>query len=404
MAEITTLIPNRRYGIQGIGEHAAEIVIGGSNPIMFVPNYNISWNCATGNEKYFLNINAGSVIVPPGQNSTWDSGSGTPLKLLTTGRTDLWGIDGETVKWYVEIPEYPVSNIFEWTLLHSPHISFYHQPALTQEEINEGCVRPDDIVNSYAIYCDQKGKYVDSESMVIANYSSGKLGHIFRRKFISGDSNWWWLDSLEIIHQTSSMSLMRVTIPWEILDQATFPAILNDTFGYDTIGGTGYGPAASRQITSGLYSPASNGTATGVGVYCSGSGQDNTTGMYNDSDPETLMSDDGGGEPPASGSWMERSLDSSQAVLSASQYRPSFNGDGSITYQYDDADAETSEWEADTYSSGTLLATLTAYPNYMSREFSAYIIYTVGGGRTTKNADAWNLGQRHGMSLRIATA
>ena len=47
------------------------------------------------------------------------------------------------------LPEKPATNVFEFDI-ETQNLDFFYQPELTQEEIDEGAVRPDNVIGSYA--------------------------------------------------------------------------------------------------------------------------------------------------------------------------------------------------------------------------------------------------------------
>lgn len=135
-------------------------------------------------------------------------------------------------------------------------VDFWHQPPLTPEEIAEEAVRPDNIVNSYALY----DKVKRDHAIGGINYKCGKLFHIPRPRPIDAIGNWCWADLL------IENGRQIITIPWDFLNNAVYPIrhIAGDTFGDTDGAGTGI---SIELITKGSWwtCPAA-GSATMVSV------------------------------------------------------------------------------------------------------------------------------------------
>ncbi len=129
----------------------------------------------------------------------------------------------------------PDTNVFEWELS-APDLDFFYQPELTQEEIDEGSFRPENVVGSYAVYhktaCDaHKDPLITPDNLRIDGMKS-KAFHIYRPKIIDADGNKIW-GELNYIN-----GILSVTIPQEFLDTAIYPINIDPNFGYETKGGT----------------------------------------------------------------------------------------------------------------------------------------------------------------------
>ncbi len=108
-------------------------------------------------------------------------------------------------------------------------LRFFYQPALTQQEIDSGAVRPDNVVGSYAVYHATKGGMVDSRGK---NYKAGKAFHIYRPRIEDADGKWVWGE----LQYTGTQLI--TTIPQDFLDSAKYPIrhAAGDTFGYTDAG------------------------------------------------------------------------------------------------------------------------------------------------------------------------
>ena len=127
--------------------------------------------------------------------------------------------------------EKPDTNIVEFDI-ETKGLAFYYQPELTQEEIDDGASRPENVIGSYAVY--HESKQGDYSPMGLKNYRAGKAFHIYRPKIIdsAGTEVWGELNITD--------NLLTVEIPQEFLDNAVYPVrhAAGLTFGHTSIGGT----------------------------------------------------------------------------------------------------------------------------------------------------------------------
>lgn len=165
---------------------------------------------------------------------------------------------------------------FEWLLLEKPEaniltttvqskgLDFLYQPALTQEEIDNGTKRPENVIGSYAVYHSTKGGLNDVSSM---EYKTGKVAHIYRPKATDADQNETWCE-LNIEN-----GILAVTVSKDFLDKATYPIKVDPTFGYTSQG------ASTLQMSSGSFDgkmaqrgDSITGTLTKISAYLKNSG------------------------------------------------------------------------------------------------------------------------------------
>lgn len=128
------------------------------------------------------------------------------------------------------LPQKPASNVLRATI-QTKGLNFYYQPALTQEEIDEGASRPDNVVGSYAVYHSTKGGMNRADGM---EYKVGKAFHIYRPKVTDANGNEIWGE----LNIDEKNGLLTVSIDQTWLDNAMYPVIVDPTFGYTSIGGT----------------------------------------------------------------------------------------------------------------------------------------------------------------------
>ena len=217
------------YVINDLGDVVPKILIGGKTD-KHAPNLNMSFECASGLEKYFINLNRNSVIVVDEKPSLVDGS----ISLSIGNESDIWHIDENgKLKWDIEFQSKPKSNTFEWSLTHSPELVFYYQPKeLSATEIERGATRPPNVFGSYAVYCDRAGDYLDSNGDIIVSYKTGKLCHIYRPLCKDANGVETWADLL------IENGKLTITIPKVFLNTAEYPVTLDPTLGYSTEGGS----------------------------------------------------------------------------------------------------------------------------------------------------------------------
>src|SRR3972149_2166259 len=121
----------------------------------------------------------------------------------------------------VILKEKPASNVLEFTI-ETKSLDFFHQPALTQQEIDEGASRPANVEGSYAVYHKTKGGMNDAAGM---EYKVGKAFHIYRPEAIDATGKWVY-GELNITINEDGTGLMTKTFPQEFLDNAVYPVLI----------------------------------------------------------------------------------------------------------------------------------------------------------------------------------
>jgi len=154
----------------------------------------------------------------------------------------------------------PESNILKATI-QTKGLDFFYQPELTQEEIENGAERPENVIGSYAVYHKTKKNNIVGEQ----EYKTGKFCHIYRPKAIdkNGVENWCELNINEEVGE------LTVTVPQDFLDNASYPVIVDPTFGYTSTGGSiTYVSSGSDTEAPGMKSgSALSGTLTAISAY-----------------------------------------------------------------------------------------------------------------------------------------
>lgn len=172
----------------------------------------------------------------------------------------------------VVLNEKPDTNEFYFTLDNWQDLDFFYQGELSQWEIDNGAVRPDNVVGSYAVYHKTKVNH----KLGGTNYGTGKVGHIYRPKVIDADGNWTWAE------MRIAEGLLSVTVPQYFLDNAPYPITVDPTFGNTVEQNTSF---AGGNQTAGYWPVSEDGTVTSITwlyILTAGSAGDNVDfGYYN---------------------------------------------------------------------------------------------------------------------------
>ena len=218
-----------------------EVEIGDSKQTDFYPQLKIMrWDNEVNLSVRLIDDNAGSLI-KEGEKIIYDK----PDRKIEFYEGD----NCHKMVWFLK--EKPATNKVEFTI-QSKGLDFFYQPELTQKEKDEGCVRPENVVGSYAVYSEtHKTNWVGG-----TKYKVGKIGHIYRPHLY--DSN--GLEAWGILHIENG--IYSVEIPQEFLDKAVYPIKSNDDFGYTTKGV--YSTSGWSNYQQGTFDDALAGTVTAI--------------------------------------------------------------------------------------------------------------------------------------------
>jgi len=168
----------------------------------------------------------------------------------------------------------PSTNTFSFAI-DSHNLDYFYQPALTQDEIDAGDERPENVVGSYAVYYSNKQHDFTYPDGTAINYGTGKFCHILRPYAEDAVGNKVWCD----LNIDTDASILSVSVPQEFLDTAVYPVRVDPIFGKTTIGGTTTivsqnNQGACRKVMSSdtnayaksitMYTRSNTGTATGA--------------------------------------------------------------------------------------------------------------------------------------------
>ena len=270
----------------------------------------------------------------------------------------------------VHLPKKPASNVIELTLNVPKNLEFHYQPPLTKEEIAEGCIRPENVVGSYAVY--HASKAGDYSLRGGKNYKTGKAFHIYRPEAWDSAGNRVWCD----LHIDTDKQIATITVPQEWLDKAVYPVVVDPTFGYTSVGGSW---VYSLTICGSKFSMPENGTAKSIVVRArrSMSGTYMGTAIYSDNSGAVnikLAEDTGDVELLATENWYTSNISCEIAgdanywlCLFASKAARVRNDTGSAN-QFFRASSQTFEYWTCTMPTS----------DYLSHMLSIYCTYEVG--------------------------
>jgi hypothetical protein len=252
-----TQITDKPTLYKAVDDDRLRIEIGGSTDY-FAPSVNMSFKLKSDSEKYFLNI-------------CDDEEQVKTDKVTETFDKDLISVKvGDVESTFKSIDNsLKIERIFytkptevvKYKLAFSKGVEFLYQGELTTEEIKDGRIRPDNVVGSYAIYCDKANHIQDKSGNTVVNYGCGKLGHLYAP---------YWFDAKgseikgtqELIGNTLTFALPSEK--W--LDNAAYPIRLDPTLGAESAGASEYYNQFGYALAT-HYTATEDGTATEIGSY-----------------------------------------------------------------------------------------------------------------------------------------
>jgi hypothetical protein len=266
---------------------------------------------------------------------------------------------------------------FHYNIIGCEDYDFMYQPPLSEEEIAEGDVRPDDIVGSYAVY---------HKSLKDNEFETGKAFHIKRPVISDSDKNWIW-GELGFEPKTCTLT---VYVAHEFLDNAVYPVRVDPTLGYTSMGGSN-STVLLNTIATTYATSTENGTVTSISLGIDGNtvGTVNAKGVIYDNtqnnnalitdgvSPSTLL------PASASGSFTTIAYSVSPSITIGTGYSIGFVGDATVRYYYD-SPGGTQGW-SDPTNSYTSPQT-TGNTNFQTRKISQYINYSVSGGTVSSDS------------------
>jgi len=188
----------------------------------------------------------------------WDNEVNCSIRLITDEKNPVISTEGDKIKWVGDKIESHFYNLtegeggYEFEVIEKEptfgeyidftinikDLVFYPQPELTQKEKDEGAFRPENVVNSLAVYAKTpKTNWTGGKE-----YKCAKVGHIFRGKTIDVNGNWAWTRPEIILNSNGETGILRVWRDKDFLDKAVYPVrhAAGLEFGYHTEGGSAY--------------------------------------------------------------------------------------------------------------------------------------------------------------------
>jgi hypothetical protein len=341
-----------------LGDLKPKVTAGGKDKTKFVPNLNVSFF----DDEFYFNLNRKDKVI---KNEKAATASGKAS--LSGIDTDIWYIDDKgRFKWDIEFASRPAVNSWTWELKHTKGIEFYHQPALTAEEIADGCIRPEEVVGSYAVYCNKANN----------KYKTGKLCHIYRPFCYDANGNTIYAN----LHITDGQLTITIDTKW--LDSAAYPVRLDPTFGYTSKGASSTG-ADALYLWGTRFTPPESGTAVSITAYVKSTDASfkwkYALYEYGTSTCSLLSgAAEGGG---VIDDWSTLALSSSQAITS-SEYVLALQGSVSteaLLFYYDSGEFSGQEgYAAHNYTDDWDSSESFTFNNRL--RFSIYATYTESGG------------------------
>lgn len=281
-------------------------------------------------------------------------------------------LDGNSVEWNIHFTRKPLSNRIRFRVKDWQKYSFWYQGELTKKEKEIGCIRPDDVVGSYAVYYSDGRR--DNE------WGTGKVCHIKRPWAIDDKGEKVWC-SMEY-----DKGVLTVDIPEAWFNDHNV-VMLDPEIGYSGEGGSAIAANAFyMQRTA-----SASGTLSNAHLYARGDGGNTAVGklaLYTDSSdaPNALISGSTSAELGsfAAGvySWDNSTEGLSATVTQGTKYWVSAAGSSYCYLAYDIAGED-----ACNFKTGTSYATYpleTAVSNALGDwRLSFYFDFTSSAGTVT---------------------
>jgi len=271
--------------------------------------------------------------------------------------------------WYLKAK--PATNKVQFSL-QSKDVVFYYQPELTQEEIDEGAFRPENVVGSYAVYAKTPKTNWTGGKL----YRVGKIGHIYRPRLI--DSKGWevWGD----LHIENG--LYEITIPEDFYNNAVYPIRSNDTFGYDPESHGASDGSYGKLRYFGKYESPADGTATYLSAYLSYYNSNHKIGIYDYVNSTTIgyvgKTVEGSSSQVDDPAWKTLAIDDCEGLVKGTDYYMAVSSSNGKRQYYDSTGG--SYWLGDTVQDYDVFPETLTKQSTGTRLYSIYCTYTPSGG------------------------
>lgn len=150
----------------------------------------------------------------------WDAESRMTFSLSREDGEEhnIYDLENGDLEWEIIFPERPPSHIYQIPVDMKNLIACYQDEDVLRAD---GVDCAENVYGSYALYHPSKhgGKY-----------GCGKAGHIYRPELIDANGQRAWCDI------KFAGSNLKITMPTDFLNSATYPIILDPTIGYEVLG------------------------------------------------------------------------------------------------------------------------------------------------------------------------
>ncbi len=282
----------------------------------------------------------------------------------------------------VILKEKPASNVIT-SDIETEGLDFFYQRELTQQEIDRGDYRPENMVGSYAVYHSTKANHILGQK----NYENGKAFHIYRPQM--EDANGWKVWG-ELFIDTEQ-GIQKVTMPEDFWNNAVYPIrhATGERFGWEELD-----PSTSQffDVIVGSIHTGAAGDAISMSVFhhsLAGSGIKYKYAIYvNDEPNSTLVAATEEGTTTSENNRWRTLFFSSGVEVSAQDYWITvWNDDAGsgqvLSVPFDDGDADqTKIEEVDVVYDGNYPSPQ-GYSSTLARKYAIYVTYCQDPGPCT---------------------
>lgn len=301
--------------------------------------------------------------------------------------------DGDFLRLLIRFSQAPTSNTYTFQLagnwrdfifayqtpFESPEAFEWNGEPWLRQTYADGvvCERPRNVDGSYAVYHRTKRNN---------QYQTGKATHILVPKATDARGRQQWAT----LFIDSNTGTGTITLDSDYLRSATYPVVVNDTFGYYT---ASQGASTQNHNANWLLAvkdaPANSGSATEIRAWIrTDTSKAWSAGLYN-SDASSLIEDTDEYSSPggAAAAVAVFTLDVAQSVTAATDYMAAIwsESNASILY-YDNLGTDVPSYYntgTGSYVAGTMPASWTPTGPFADHSFCIWVEYTASGGSGT---------------------
>ena len=290
--------------------------------------------------------------------------------------TDYDGFEFEVI-----LKSIPSTNIVDFRFEGWENYDFYFQPRLTKQEIQEGAYRPENVINSFAIYSKGKRDYIKGN----INYGTGKIGHIYRLKAIDSNNNSVWIDNVNYTN-----GVLRAIVDQTWLNNAVYPVTIDPTFGYTTEGASTQTALAANDMYALTATATANTTIENLTIMHSvGGGAWKGVISTDETGPTIITNGVGESDTNLENTWTNSTFSTQPTVVEGTSYLLGWISSLQGGWHYD-AGASGSSYR-DTSNSYTTPADWGSR-SARSEIISIYAVYSDGGGSPPTDSCTYSSG------------